>query len=109
VAERGRQTGIHAQTIRRYVRRFEREGMRGLFDERALLVRSHSVPEVVRFEVIRLKTLSPTAYSPALVPRFALPEADELGRCAAARGVTETLDVSRSRIYNVFTKQGGWK
>ncbi|HEX8833273.1 MAG TPA: helix-turn-helix domain-containing protein [Abditibacteriaceae bacterium] len=57
--QRSRQTGTHARTIRRYVRRFEREGMRGLFDERALLVRGHSVPDVIRFEVIRLKTLYP--------------------------------------------------
>ena len=58
-AQRSRETGTHARTVRRYVRRFEREGMRGLFDERALIVRGHSVPQVVRFEVIRLKTLYP--------------------------------------------------
>jgi hypothetical protein len=34
------------------------------------------------------KALHPTAYSP-LVPR-SLPAAGELGRCAAARGVTST-------------------
>jgi transposase InsO family protein len=56
-AARGRETQTHPRTIRRYVRRFEREGMRGLFDERALVVRGHSVPDVVRLEAIRLKTL----------------------------------------------------
>lgn len=58
-AQRSRETGTNARTIRRYVRRFAREGMRGLFDERALIVRGHSVPDEVRFEVIRLKTLYP--------------------------------------------------
>jgi transposase len=56
---RAQETGTNVQTLRRYVRRFEREGMRGLFDERTLVVRGHIVPDVVRLEAIRLKTLYP--------------------------------------------------
>jgi transposase len=54
---RARETLTHAQTVRKYVRRFECEGMRGLFDERETVARSGTVPEAVRQEVIRLKTL----------------------------------------------------
>ena len=43
VAERAQETSTHVQTVRRYVRRFEREGMRGLFDEREVLSRGRSV------------------------------------------------------------------
>src|SRR5688500_8106458 len=53
------ETNLHPQTVRRYVRRFEREGMRGLFDERELLSRGRTIPDMVRQEVIRLKTLHP--------------------------------------------------
>ncbi len=57
--ERAEETSTHAQTVRRYVRRFESEGMRGLFDEREVLSRGRSVPDTVREEVLRLKALYP--------------------------------------------------
>lgn len=58
--ERAKQTHKHPQTVRRYVRRFECEGMRGLFDaEPEVIARCGSVSEAVRQEVIRLKTLYP--------------------------------------------------
>ncbi len=56
---RAQETQTNVQTLRRYVRRFEREGMRGLFDERTLVVRGYSVPDAVRLEAIRLKILYP--------------------------------------------------
>jgi transposase len=44
--------------VRSYVRRFEAQGMRGLFDEEPEMVpRCGSVSEAVRLEVLRLKTL----------------------------------------------------
>lgn len=56
--ERAAQTQKHPQTVRRYVRRFEGQGMRGLFDEEPEMVpRCGSVSEAVRLEVLRLKTL----------------------------------------------------
>ena len=58
-AQRARETQLHPQTVRRYVRRFERGGMRGLFDEREVLSHGRSLPEIVREEVLRLKTLYP--------------------------------------------------
>jgi transposase len=62
--ERAHETQTHPQTVRRYVRRFEREGMRGLFDHRLFnedQVRAHgrTISDAVRHEVIRLKTLYP--------------------------------------------------
>lgn len=58
--QRAQQTHKHAQTVRGYVRRFEREGMRGLFDEEpALVPQRGTVSEAVRQEVLRLKTLYP--------------------------------------------------
>lgn len=57
--KRAAETDTHAQTVRSYVHRFEREGMRGLFDEREVLSRGRSVPDIVREEVLRLKTLYP--------------------------------------------------
>jgi transposase len=45
--ERAQQTQKHPQTVRRYVRRFEEHGLRGLFDDEPGL------------EVLRLKTLYP--------------------------------------------------
>ncbi len=56
-AARARETNKHPQTVRRYVRRFEHAGMRGLFDEREVIARSGTLPEAVRQEIIRLKTL----------------------------------------------------
>jgi transposase len=56
-AARARETDKHPQTVRRYVRRFEHAGMRGLFDEREVIARSGTLPEAVRQEIIRLKTL----------------------------------------------------
>lgn len=56
--ERAAQTHKHPQTVRRYVRRFEGQGMLGLFDEEPEMVpRCGSVSEAVRLEVLRLKTL----------------------------------------------------
>lgn len=64
-AERARQTHTHAQTVRSYVRRFQREGMRGLFQSGLFDAQPDVVPrcgmtsEAVRLEVLRLKTLYP--------------------------------------------------
>jgi IS30 family transposase len=58
-AARARETNTHPQTVRRYVRRFERLGMQGLFGERAVVPKGHTVPDSVRQEVIRLKTMHP--------------------------------------------------
>jgi transposase InsO family protein len=56
--ERVAQTHKHPQTVRRYVRRFEGQGMLGLFDEEPEMVpRCGNVSEAVRLEVLRLKTL----------------------------------------------------
>jgi transposase len=57
--EIAQETNLHPQTVRRYVRRFERSGMRGLFDEREVLSKGRTLPDVVREEVRRLKTLHP--------------------------------------------------
>lgn len=61
VNERAQQTQKHPQTIRRYVRRFQQQGMRGLFDQQLAetIPRCGSVSEAVRQEVIRLKMLYP--------------------------------------------------
>ena len=61
--ERAQETSTHVQTVRRYVRRFERAGMRGLFDEREVLSRGRSVPDTVREEVLRLKALYPPLHN----------------------------------------------
>lgn len=57
--QRAQQTHTHPQTVRRYVRRFEQEGMRGLFDEREVLSKGRTISETVQQEVVRLKTLHP--------------------------------------------------
>ncbi|BCM94545.1 hypothetical protein IAD21_06452 (plasmid) [Abditibacteriota bacterium] len=58
--ERAEQTAKHPQTVRRYVRHFQNEEMRGLFDEDADVVpHCGSVSEAVRQEVLRLKALYP--------------------------------------------------
>jgi transposase len=57
--ERAQETDTHPQTIRRYVRRFSQEGMRGLFDERAVRSHGRTISDGVRHEVLRLKALHP--------------------------------------------------
>jgi len=58
--ERAQQTQKHPQTVRRYVRRFEEHGLRGLFDdEPGLVPHCGTISEAVRREVLRLKTLYP--------------------------------------------------
>ena len=61
VGKRAQQTQKHPQTIRRYMRHFQQQGMRGLFDQEMAetIPRCGSVSEAVRQEVIRLKTLYP--------------------------------------------------
>ena len=58
--ERADQTQVHTSTVRRHLRSFERQGMRGLVPELRSLKhwpRAHRVPEAVVREVLRLKSL----------------------------------------------------
>jgi transposase len=57
--QRARETGLHPQTLRDYARRFRRDGMLGLFDERDLVNKGLTVADTIREQVRHLKTLYP--------------------------------------------------
>jgi transposase InsO family protein len=58
VEERSRQTKRHPQAIRKHVKRFKAEGMRGLFDKRGgNYPDTRTVPEEVKEEIFGLKSM----------------------------------------------------
>jgi transposase len=88
--ERAHETQTHPQTVRRYVRRFEREGMRGLFDHRLFderEVRAHgrTISDAVRHEVIRLKTLYPPLHQREIAAIVYAPLGTSIDHKAVAR------------------------
>jgi hypothetical protein len=60
VAQRAEETHLHPDTIRRFTRRFQQQGMAGLFPDTVDVVRprrGRAIPEVVLQELARLKGL----------------------------------------------------
>ena len=88
--ERAKQTQKHPQTVRGYVRRFETEGMRGLFDDdlAEVVPRCGTVSEAVRQGVIRLKTL----YAPLHLREISNIIYATLGARLDHKGVQRILD-----------------
>jgi hypothetical protein len=60
VSQRAEETQLHPDTVRRFTRRFQQQGMLGLFPDTVEVVpprRGRPVPEAVRQDIARLKGL----------------------------------------------------